>query len=139
MRYGRFVDSCGPSPKLPIDGRYHQSVACRWAGLSAMIQGVGSRTNFRCADAEQVEFPDESFEIVWSVECTEHLFDKQRFFERSARWLTRGGRMAICAWLAGEDGSTRLARSRFTMFAKGSSARVWVRPPITRVGWGTLA
>jgi len=75
----------------------------RWASLSAMLQGVGSRTDFRCADAEQVEFPDESFEIVWSIECTEHLFDKQRFFERSARWLTRGGRMAICAWLVGED------------------------------------
>ena len=40
--------------------------------------------------------------MVWSIECTEHLYDKARFFQRAAAWLRPGGRMAICAWLAGE-------------------------------------
>jgi tocopherol O-methyltransferase len=75
----------------------------RWASLTAKFQGVGLQTEFRCADVELIEYPDESYEIVWSIECTEHLFDKRAFFERSARWLTFGGRMAICAWLAGDD------------------------------------
>ena len=57
---------------------------------------------FRCVDAEQIELPEESFDVVWSVECTEHLFDKSQFFRRAATWLRPGGTMAICAWLAGD-------------------------------------
>ena len=40
---------------------------------------------------------------MWSIECTEHLYDKARFFQRAAQWLRPGGRMAICAWLAGDE------------------------------------
>jgi tocopherol O-methyltransferase len=74
-----------------------------WADFTARIHGVGRQTEFRCADVEMIEYPDESYDVVWSIECTEHLFDKPGFFERSARWLTMGGRMAVCAWLAGDD------------------------------------
>jgi cyclopropane fatty-acyl-phospholipid synthase-like methyltransferase len=74
-----------------------------WAALSSRWHRIADRTEFRCADAEQIELDAESFDVVWSVECTEHLFDKPRFFERAARWLRPGGTMAICAWLAGEE------------------------------------
>ena len=74
----------------------------RWAALSSRWHHVGRRTEFLCADAEQVELPAESFDVVWSVECTEHLFDKPRFFQRAAWWVKPGGTMAICAWLAGD-------------------------------------
>jgi len=74
----------------------------RWAAVAARWQRVADRTEFRCADAEQIEFPAESIDVVWSVECTEHLFDKPQFFERAATWLKPGGAMAICAWLAGD-------------------------------------
>lgn len=73
-----------------------------WGGLAARWHGVADRTEFRCADAEQIGFLPESIDVVWSVECTEHLFDKPRFFERAATWLKPGGAMAICAWLAGD-------------------------------------
>jgi tocopherol O-methyltransferase len=74
-----------------------------WAAVTAWHRRVGSRARFRCADAEKVEFAPESFDVVWSIECTEHLFDKPRFFRRAAEWLRPGGRIAICAWLAGSD------------------------------------
>lgn len=74
----------------------------RWAAVSAMLHGVRRRTDFHQADAEGVDFAPESFDVVWSIECTEHLFDKPRFFQRAARWLKPGGTVAICAWLAGE-------------------------------------
>jgi len=72
-----------------------------WASFGARMQGVGSRTEFRWADAERVDFPADNFDVLWSVECTEHLFDKASFFRRAAQWIKPGGRLAICAWLAG--------------------------------------
>lgn len=75
----------------------------RWATWSARMAGVASRAKFLCEDAEKTEFPAGSKDVVWSVECTEHLFDKPAFFRKVANWLKPGGRVAICAWLAGDD------------------------------------
>lgn len=77
------------------------TVQRRWASVSSVLNGVGKRTEFRHADAEDVEFAEASADVVWSVECTEHLFDKPRFFQRASTWLKPGGRIAICAWLEG--------------------------------------
>ena len=73
-----------------------------WATLSAWFRRLGSQVRFECRDAEQADFPAESFDVLWSIECTEHLFDKAAFFRRSAQWIKPGGRVAICAWLAAE-------------------------------------
>ncbi len=78
------------------------SLQRRWAALSARWHGVSGQVEFRCADAEQIVIPQNTRDVVWSIECTEHLFDKSRFFERAATWLKPGGTMAICAWLAGD-------------------------------------
>lgn len=77
----------------------------RWAAVSAGLKGVGKRTEFLVADAEQVNFQPGSFEVIWSVECTEHLFDKPAFFRRAVEWLRPGGRVAITVWYEGEDTS----------------------------------
>ncbi len=79
------------------------SVQRRWASLAAWRQGLRKQTRFLCQDAETVDFSPESFDVVWSVECTEHLFDKPRFFRRAAEWIKPGGALAICAWLSGRD------------------------------------
>jgi tocopherol O-methyltransferase len=73
-----------------------------WATLSASWQGMGRRARFLRADAESVVLPPASFDVVWNVECSEHLFDKPAFFRRAAHWLRPGGRVALCAWLAGD-------------------------------------
>jgi tocopherol O-methyltransferase len=73
-----------------------------WASLSAWWQGAGRLARFLRRDAEKAKFPPAAFDVVWSVECTEHLFDKPAFFRRGANWLRPGGRMALCAWLAGD-------------------------------------
>lgn len=85
-----------------------------WAACSATWHGVSSRTRFQWQDAEQVQFTPEQFDFLWSVECTEHLFDKAAFFRRATTWLRPGGRVAICAWLAGDtDGNAALQRQVF--------------------------
>jgi tocopherol O-methyltransferase len=74
-----------------------------WAATSAKVNRVSPLPKFVCEDAELIEFDDQSADFVWSIECTEHLFDKPNFFKKAARWLKPGGRFALCAWLAKED------------------------------------
>jgi tocopherol O-methyltransferase len=73
-----------------------------WASTTARWRGVAGRTRFLRQDAETLRIPEGTFDRVWSIECTEHLFDKPEFFRNVARWLKPGGRVAICAWLAGD-------------------------------------
>jgi tocopherol O-methyltransferase len=72
-----------------------------WARLAAAWHGASRSARFLCADAERVRLPGGAFDVVWTVECSEHLFDKGAFFRRAAGWLRPGGRVAVCAWLAG--------------------------------------
>lgn len=90
----------------------------RWAQAAACWHGVAANTRFCWADAEQVTFPAGSFDVVWSIECTEHLFDKSGFFRRAAEWLKPGGRMAICAWLSADE-ATPAARQRILDVCEG--------------------
>ncbi len=77
-------------------------IQARWAKSTAFLRRLRRKTHFFCQDAETAEFEENSFDVLWSIECTEHLFDKAAFFEKAARWLKPGGRVVICAWLAGE-------------------------------------
>lgn len=45
-------------------------------------------------------FEDGTFDHVIAIESSEHMPDKQRFFNESYRTLRPGGRLAIYAWLA---------------------------------------
>lgn len=73
-----------------------------WAQFGAWKKGVSRHVRFLRLDAEQAEFEPASFDTVWSVECTEHLFNKPAFFQRASGWLRPGGRVAMCAWLAAD-------------------------------------
>ncbi len=86
-----------------VTGVTLSSVQRHWAATTAMLKGQRTKTRFVCADAEAIDFEPQSFDVVWSVECTEHLFDKPGFFRRAAQWLRPGGRVALCVWFEGED------------------------------------
>lgn len=53
------------------------------------------------ADAETWPARDATFDVVWIIECLEHLHDKPRALARSAQALRPGGALALCAWMAG--------------------------------------
>ena len=86
-----------------VTGITLSGVQRRWAAAAAVLQGVGGAVAFQRADAETAAFDEAAFDVVWSIECTEHFFDKPAFFRRAGRWVRPGGRVAICAWLAAGD------------------------------------
>jgi tocopherol O-methyltransferase len=53
-----------------------------------------------CADWLENSFPARQFDAVLSIESTEHMADKQKFFDEAFRTLRKGGRLGVYAWLS---------------------------------------
>jgi tocopherol O-methyltransferase len=102
-----------------VTGITISSLQQRYASWSSRLAGTSQRTKFLCQDAESADFPAGSVDVAWSIECTEHLFDKPAFFRRAAGWLKPGGKMAICAWLAGDDPLTAAQTSLVSEVCEG--------------------
>ncbi len=91
-------------------GRWLAQRGCRVVGLTvsrrqasiarrlSARRGLGERTTFLRADATALPFARETFDLVWVIECLEHLTDKPRFLRASASLLRPGGRLALCSW-----------------------------------------
>ncbi len=87
-----------------VDGMTLSPVQAKVAGRKAKERGLSGQTRFEVQDANRLgELPARAYDVIWIVECSEHLFDKAAFIETCARWLRPGGRLAICAWLASEN------------------------------------
>lgn len=56
-----------------------------------------------CQDWLSNTYPEEAFDAVYSIESSEHMADKDRFFMEAWRTLRPGGRLGIYAWLARES------------------------------------
>lgn len=80
-------------------------VQARRANEQARTERLDDRANFLVMDANQLNLPSESFDVVWIIECSEHLTDKARFLDACAQVLKPGGKLAMCAWLAADTGS----------------------------------
>jgi tocopherol O-methyltransferase len=56
------------------------------------------RVETMVANALHLPFPDNSFDVVWSMESAEHMPNKLRFMQECARVLRPSGRLAMTAW-----------------------------------------
>ena len=73
-------------------------VQARRAGERAVEFGLSDRTNFQVADALNMPFEDNSFDLVWSLESGEHMPDKQKFLAECYRVLKPGGKLILVTW-----------------------------------------
>lgn len=64
--------------------------------------GLQSRVSFLQADANHLPFAGPHFDVVWIIECSEHVENKPAFIVDCSRVLKSGGRLAVCAWLKAE-------------------------------------
>ncbi|MEA5532858.1 methyltransferase domain-containing protein [Crocosphaera sp. XPORK-15E] len=59
---------------------------------------LNEKTQFQVADALNMPFPDNQFDLVWSLESGEHMPDKQKFFQECYRVLKPGGTFICATW-----------------------------------------
>lgn len=92
---------------LRLDGRVDRVTAtgitlspvqANRAAERAKIAGLESKVNFLVADALNMPFPDESFDLVWSLESGEHMPDKIKFLQECCRVLKPGGTLILATW-----------------------------------------
>jgi MPBQ/MSBQ methyltransferase len=72
----------------------------------AVEQGVADNTRFTVMDALQMDFPDNSFDIVWACESGEHMPDKKAYISEMMRVLKPGGTFVMACWSQRDDSET---------------------------------
>jgi tocopherol O-methyltransferase len=64
----------------------------------AQEAGLGTEVQFQVADALDMPFADDSFDLVWSMESGEHMPDKEKFLKECYRVLKPGGTFLMATW-----------------------------------------
>lgn len=59
---------------------------------------LSSKVEFQVADALDIPFDDNSFDLVWSLESGEHMPDKEKFLQECYRVLKPGGKFIMATW-----------------------------------------
>jgi MPBQ/MSBQ methyltransferase len=63
----------------------------------AKAQGV-SNASFQVMNALAMDFPDNTFDLVWACESGEHMPDKKKYVQEMIRVLKPGGTIVIATW-----------------------------------------
>lgn len=64
-------------------------------------EGVSAK--FQVDDALALSFPDNSFDVVWSIEAGPHMPDKAKYAEEMMRVLKPGGTLVVADWNQRDD------------------------------------
>ena len=67
-------------------------------GELAAEQGLGN-CSFQVMDALHMDFPDDTFDLVWACESGEHMPDKKKYIEEMTRVLKPGTLQAPHAFM----------------------------------------
>ncbi len=64
----------------------------------AKAADLQERVQFQVANALNMPFEDNSFDLVWSLESGEHMPDKTKFLQECYRVLQPGGTLILATW-----------------------------------------
>lgn len=68
------------------------------AAERAKEANLATEASFQVADAQNMPFADNSFDLVWSLESGEHMPDKTKFLQECYRVLKPGGKFIMVTW-----------------------------------------
>ena len=71
----------------------------------AAEMGLASKVNFEVANALEMPYEDNTFDLVWSLESGEHMPNKAQFLSECYRVLKPGGKMIFATWCHRETDS----------------------------------
>lgn len=66
---------------------------------------LSGRVRFEVANALEMPFQDNTFDLVWSLESGEHMPDKTKFLAECYRVLKPGGKLILATWCHRETNS----------------------------------
>jgi tocopherol O-methyltransferase len=72
-------------------------------GERAAKARVDHRVNVVVRNADSFQFPAASFDLVWTMESSEHFAAKSQYFVKVARTLRPGGKLLLAAWTGSMD------------------------------------
>ena len=86
----------------------------------ALQQGLEGKTQFQVADALDMPFDDNTFDLVWSLESGEHMPDKSKFVNELLRVAAPNGKLIIVTWCHRnlELDETSLTKKELKLLAK---------------------
>src|SRR2546426_3884488 len=75
----------------------------RIARENADKANTDGKLRFIVDDADAFHFPTASFDLVWTMESSEHFFNKAQFFRTAASALRSRGQLLLAAWTGSMD------------------------------------
>ncbi|GAA0484679.1 SAM-dependent methyltransferase [Streptomyces stramineus] len=100
---GRPAVRLARTESVDVVGVTISTVQVELATTLAEQEGVADRVRFVHADAQELPFPDDSFDAVWAIECLLHMPSTPQVLTEVARVLRPGGRFAASDLVAREE------------------------------------
>ena len=77
---------------------------CRAAEELTQVVGLAEKVSFECTSALDMPFPDNAFDVAWTVQMQMNIADKPRLYREIARVLKPGGTLVFQDIVKGEGG-----------------------------------
>lgn len=102
-------------PNCEVTGITLSQVQAQRATEINKEQDLSGRVKNEVRNALSTGFPDNHFDVVWSMESGEHMENKQKFIKECTRVLKPGGRLVMLVWCLRETSPPLRLAERFAI------------------------